>query len=144
MNRHLTARREKGATIIEASLVLMLFLILVFSLFDFGFVLYMHHTLMHQARTAVRYGVVRDFDENAATAIRNMVLFNSPAGGTSTTGVLGLTAANVNVERQGAGTNEDRILVTISGFRYPLITPGFAGLHNGQAISVSMPFESRD
>ncbi len=140
----MTNHREKGATIIEASLVLMLFLVLVFSLFDFGFVLYMHHTLMHQARSAVRYGVVRDYDETAATAIKNMVLYDRPDAGGRTVGVLGLTAANVNVERQGEGTNEDRILVTISGFKYPLITPGFAGLHDGQSIAVSMPFESRE
>jgi hypothetical protein len=136
--------REKGANIIEASLVLMLFLVLVYSLFDFGFVLYFHHTLMHQARSAVRYGVVRDYDENAATAIKNMVLYSSPTAGADSQGVLGLTAANVAVERQGEGTNEDRILVTISGFKYPTITPYWAGLHDGQAISVSMPFESRD
>lgn len=140
----MTNHREKGATIIEASLVLMLFLVLVYSLFDFGFVLYMHHTLMHQARTAARWGAVRPYDENAADAITNMVLYNEPDAAGRTTGVLGLTAANVSVQRQGEGSNEDRILITISGFRYPLLTPGVAGLHDGQAISVSMPFEDRD
>ncbi len=132
---------ERGATIIEASLVLMLFLVLVFSLFDFGFVLYFHHTLMHQARGAVRYGVVRDYD---ADAIKNMVVYDSPTAGSSPQGILGLTTSNVSVQRQGVDTNEDRILVTISGFKYPLITPGFAGLHDGQAISVSMPYENRE
>lgn len=137
----MTNHREKGATVIEASLVLMLFLVLVYSLFDFGFVLYMHHTLMHQARNAARWGVVRPFD---ADAITNMVLFNEPNAAGKTTGVLGLTAANVSVQHQGEGSNEDRILITISGYRYPLLTPGWAGWHDGQPISVSMPFEDRD
>jgi Flp pilus assembly protein TadG len=144
MTRHPLNRGERGAAVIEASLVLMVFLVLVFSLFDFGFVLYVHHTLMHQARSGARYGAVLEFDAAATTAITNMVLYDSPDAGTRTTGVLGLTAANVSVQRQGEGTNEDRILVTITGFKYPLITPGMAGIHNGQDISVSMPYENRE
>ena len=42
----------RGAVVIEATLTLLVFLLLVFSLFDFGYVLYFHHTLMQQARAA--------------------------------------------------------------------------------------------
>lgn len=138
---------RRGAVVIEATLTLMLFLIFVFSLFDFGYVTFFHHTLMQQARAAARYGVVIDpsTPENQ-TRIKNVLLFNDPdhAGGDAT-GLLGLDASNVSVTLQPKSASEPvaRLVVTVQGYQYGLITPGFAGLHRGQPIVASLPVEYR-
>ncbi|MFB3776427.1 MAG: TadE/TadG family type IV pilus assembly protein [Bryobacteraceae bacterium] len=153
-NREVGSRRRRerlngrrGAAIIEASLTLMLFLIFLFSLFDFGYVTFFHHTLMQHARAAARYGVVIDAStpENQ-TRIKNVLLFNNPhyAGGDAT-GLLGLDPSNVSVEvrPKSASVPVAQLVVTVRGYRYGLITPGFAGLHDGQTLVASLPMEYR-
>ena len=136
---------RRGAAIIEASLTLMLFLIFWFSLFDFGFVLYFHQTLMHQARTAARYGVVIDTSVPAnLTQVQNVFLFNDPSNAAGlTNGVLGMNSSNVSVTVQPAALGQPvpRLVVKVHGYQYPLITPTVAGLHNGKDIVASLPME---
>jgi len=131
-------KRQRGNTIVEATLTLVLFTTILFSLFDFGWVLFFHQTLVNQARAAARYGAV---NPASTTAIQNMVLYNSTTG--SGTGILGLTASNVVVNRNGtAGGIDDRIVVKITGYNYRLITLTWAGLHSGKDIIVAMPVEN--
>ena len=47
-------REQRGSAIVEATLIHMLLLTFLFSIFDFGYVFYMHQTLVHQVRTAAR------------------------------------------------------------------------------------------
>ncbi len=129
--------RRRGSAMIEATLTLSLFLTVLFSLYDFGWVLFFHQTLVHQARTAARYGAV---NPGNLTAIQNMALYNATTG--SGTGLFGLDPANVNVARNGQGTTSDRITVTISGYQYTLITMGWAGAYNGKTIEVTIPVEN--
>ena len=131
-------RNQRGNAIIEATLTLILFSTMVFSLFDFGWMLFYHQTLMNQARAAVRYGATNPSD---TTGIQNMVLYNNTSG--SGSGVLGLTASNVTVNRSGtAGGIDDRIVVKITGYHYNLITFAWAGSHAGQDIIVAIPVEN--
>ena len=44
-------KSQRGNAIIEATLTLSLFLTVLFSIYDFGWVLFFHQTLVHQART---------------------------------------------------------------------------------------------
>jgi Flp pilus assembly protein TadG len=137
--RNRKKRLERGNAMVEMALTLTIFLTAVFSLFDFGWVLFFHQTLVHQARTAARYGAVNPGD---LTAIRNMAVWSSPAQGTPANGILGLQPSNVEVSRSGQGTNSDSITITISGYTYTLITFGWAGTHVGNAIKVNMPVEN--
>jgi Flp pilus assembly protein TadG len=138
VQRNSNRAKSRGNTIVEATLTLVLFTTILFSLFDFGWVLFFHQTLMHRARTAARYGAVNPAD---TTAIQNMVLYNSTSG--SGSGILGLTSSNVTVNRSGtAGGIDDHIVVKITGYNYRLITLTWAGLHSGQDIIVAMPVEN--
>ncbi len=132
---------RRGAAVIEATLTLMLFLTFWFSLFDFGFALFFHHTLVHQVRAAARWAIVNAYDATTTPdQITNMVLYNQPtAPSGATSGVLGLTAANVAVNYAVGRVNQ--LTVTVSNYQFPLITLGFAGLHIGQPITVSLPME---
>jgi Flp pilus assembly protein TadG len=131
-------KAQRGNALVEATLTLIIFLTLVFSLYDFGWALFFHQTLVHQARTAARYGAINPDDLGA---IQNMAVWGRPTPGTAA-GILGLQPANVAVNRNGQGTNSDSITITISGYTYMLITFGWAGAHTGKPITVAMPVEN--
>lgn len=138
-----TTRRDRGSAMIEASLTLMLFLVLLLSIFDFGFTLFLHQTFVHQARSAARYGAVCLAGPVTCTTedIKNMALYNRTTG--SGKGIMGLSPEAVTVTREGApGLQDDRIVVEIAGYSFVAITPGWAGSHTGQPIRVSIPVEN--
>jgi hypothetical protein len=135
--RHHRNRRQ-GSALIEASLVLMLFLTSVFLLFDFGFSLFLHQTYVNEARAGARYGAINPTD---LTGIKNMVLYNQTSG--SGTGSMGLAPSSVSVARNGtSGGTDDRIVVTVSGYSFTWITPGAAGRKTGVPIVVTIPVEN--
>jgi Flp pilus assembly protein TadG len=133
--RQLNRKTKRGATIVEASLTLTLFILVIFTLFDLGYVMYVHQTLAERARAGARYGSLNPTD---TTGMRNVALYYSTTG--SGAGVLGLTSANVSAVRSGSGTTADRVTVTISGYRFFAVWPGRTG--QGLPITVSMPVEN--
>jgi len=138
MKSNAGARSRRGNAVVEASMTLVLLSTIIFSLYDFSWELFFHQTLTSQARAGARYGAV---NPGSTTAVQNMVLYNSTAG--SGPGVLGLTSANVNVSRNGTpGGADDRMVVTITGYHFTLITFAFAGSHGGADIVVSSPVEN--
>jgi hypothetical protein len=134
---------------IEATLIIMLFLIILFSIFDFGFVTFQHQTLLHQVRSAARYGVIAEWCEdpdpactNIATvdAVKNIVLYGKPEGGT--TPMFGLNASLIEVTRQGVRhTPAEQVVVKLSGYKYTVLTPLMAGVYTGKPMTVSLPME---
>jgi hypothetical protein len=73
--------------------------------------------------------------------IKNIVLYNSTTG--SGNGVMGLSPSSVSVTRPGtAGGTDDRIAVTISGYSFVSLTPGYAGRKTGKPITVTIPVEN--
>jgi Flp pilus assembly protein TadG len=131
--------RQRGNALLESALTLGLFVIVLFSLFDFGWVLFLHQTIVNQARAAARYGAVNPAD---TSAIQNMVVYSKTSGGRGR-GVAGIIPANVAVSRNGAtGGSDDRIVIRVSGYRYTVVTPGWAGSFPGKDIVVTMPVEN--
>ena len=53
-----TRSGRSGQALIEATLTLTLFMTFLFSLYDVGWTLFFHQTLVHQARTGARYAAV--------------------------------------------------------------------------------------
>ncbi|HLY17926.1 MAG TPA: TadE family protein [Bryobacteraceae bacterium] len=131
------SHKRRGAALVESALTLPLFVLLWFSLFDMGWIMFFQQTMAYQARSAARYAAV---NPGNLTAVQNLVLYNQTSG--SGAGVLGLQAANVAVTRTGQGSTEDRINIVISGYQFTLITPGWAGAYTARPISVSIPVEN--
>jgi Flp pilus assembly protein TadG len=129
--------RRKGATMIESTLVLTLYVIMIFSIFDFGYVLFLHSTIVNRASTAARYGALNPTD---TTGMQDYVLYGQATG--SGSGIFGLTASNVSATRSGSGTTADRVVVTVSGYPFSFVTPWHAGKHTGQTITVAYPVEN--
>src|SRR5690242_16933269 len=128
-------RRQKGTALVETALSLTLYTFIVFSLVDFGYVMYMFQTLASRAEAAARYGSLNPTD---TTGMQNYVLYNASTG--SGTGLFGLTASNVVATRSGSGTTADRVTVKVTNFRYPMISPGMSG--TGKDIVASMTVEN--
>jgi Flp pilus assembly protein TadG len=128
--------RRRGAAVIEASLTLTVFLLIMFSLFDFGYTLFLHQTIVHRVRAAARYGAI--FPTNLDT-VKNYVVYNGPTG--RGPGMFGLQPSNVTVTRTDPGTTADRINVTVSNYRFSFVTLSYAGSKTGKAIVVSLPVE---
>ena len=119
MSQRLQKQRASGTALVEAALTLSLFTTLVFSLFDFGYIMYLHQTIAARAEAAARYGALNPTD---MTGMQNYVLYYSNTG--SGPALFGLTASNVSATRTGEGTNDDRVVVTVSGYKFPAISPG--------------------
>jgi Flp pilus assembly protein TadG len=122
---------------IEGALVALILVAVLIGIFDLGLVLFIHQTFANRVRSAVRYGVVNTYDP---TVIKNMVLYGQPTAGAA--GSFGLTAAMVSVTRTGVGTNDQRIVVSISGYPYRFFSPWIGGPFNGRAIMASLPLET--
>jgi Flp pilus assembly protein TadG len=128
-------KRQAGTALVETALSLTLFTYIVFSLVDFGYVMFMFQTLASRAETAARYGSLNPTD---TTGMQNLVLYSSTTG--SGAGMFGLTSSNVVATRSGSGTTADRVTVKVTNFHYPMISPGMSG--TGRDISVTMPVEN--
>lgn len=129
--------RKRGQAMIEGALVTLILVAVLIGIFDLGLVLFIHQTFANRVRSAVRYGVVNPYDP---TVIKNMVLYGQPTAGAA--GVFGLTAGMVSVARTDVGTNDQRIVVTISGYPYRFFSPWIGGAFNGRSIMASLPLET--
>ena len=130
-------RRTRGSTMVESALVMLAFTMLLVAIFDVSQLLFMHQSLVERVRVAARWGAVHD--PAASTAITNYVLYGqstSPAGGTA---AYGLTSSMVAVTTTGAGSDDYRLNVTLSNYRYTMLTPLVAGSRTGQPITASVP-----
>ena len=88
---------QRGQSMVEATLVLLVFFTLLLGVIDCGQVLFAHQSLVERVRSAVRWGVVHPW--NGSDSIVNLVLYNqteAPRGNTPP--FLGLQPA----ERRGS------------------------------------------
>jgi hypothetical protein len=122
---------------LEGALVTLILAAVLIGIFDLGQVLFVHQTFVARARYAVRYAVVSTYD---VTAIKNMVLYGQPTARAA--GVFNLTAGMVSVSQQDAGTSEQRIVVTISGYPYRFFSPWIGRVMTGRPIIASLPLET--
>ncbi|MBL8215529.1 MAG: pilus assembly protein [Bryobacterales bacterium] len=131
--------RQSGHAMLEAALVIVPLLALLLGIFDVGQMLYLQQTLTERVRAAARFGAVHAAD---LPAVQNMVLYGSPRPAGNA--ILGLRPADVHVTREGQGTAEDRIRITVSGMRYSLIAPLLAGARDLRSVSATLPVESAE
>jgi Flp pilus assembly protein TadG len=118
--------RERGQSLVESTLVLLVFFALLFAVIDCGQVLVAHQSLVERVRSAVRWGVVRPWD-GTGEQIANLILYNQvDERGLATEGYLGLTRENVQVRYRPAlpARPDDEILsVAILNYHYRFLSP---------------------
>lgn len=113
------------------------FVFMLIGLFDFGQVLFIHQALTERARNAARWGVVNDPTDT--TSIQNMVLYNQSTVPASGSAFLGMTSSMVQVSNPDTGTDDNRIVVLITGYPYTVFSPYIGGTYSGPNITVIEP-----
>lgn len=134
--------RRKGAELVEAALILPLFLIFWFGIVDWSIAFFVHQTVAYRTNSAIRWAVTNDYDP---TKIRAMVLYGNP-NSTAAGAPWWDVGHNVNVavSNPDAGIpSRERIVITVSNYQWMHFTPFFAGPYIARPITVSLPVEDK-
>jgi len=142
-------KNERGQSMVEATLVLLVFFTMLLGVIDCGQVLFAHQSLVERVRSAVRWGAVHPWNqETGPEAIVNLVLYNqtqAPAGGAIP--FLGLQPENVVVRHQAATPDrpdDETLGVTIVNFRSQFFSPWIAhAVVSPRAVSITAPMAAR-
>jgi hypothetical protein len=140
-------RRQKGQSLVEGTFVLLVFFALLFGVIDCGQVLMAHQSLVERVRSAVRWGVVRQWD-GTGEQIANLILYDQPdEPRSSRDGYLGLTRANVQVRYQPslpARPDDERLTVAIVNFHYHFLSPWLTETFvNPRPVMIAAPMAYR-
>lgn len=110
---------ERGATLVEFSIGVLVFATAMFAVLEFGRVLWAHNALTDAARRGARYAVLHkeiDVDE-----VKNVIVFGDAAG-TGNPMLPNLAKEDVDVEYTGFGLNNGTVTVTID-YEFQLLIP---------------------
>jgi Flp pilus assembly protein TadG len=110
--------KEKGQSLVESALVLLVFLAMLLGVFDCAQVLFAHQALVERVRSATRWGMIHP--DQGTAPISNLVLYNQTAEPRAfTEGYLGLKPENVQViHRPATADAPDDELLTVSIVNY--------------------------
>lgn len=139
--------KRRGQSLIEATLVLLVFLSLLVGVVDCGQVLYSHQALEERVRSAVRWGSLHPYD-GTGDQVANLVLYNSlRAPGGDTAGFLGMTRANVEVRYEpatAARPDDETLSVAIVNYQSHFFTPWIARtIVSPRPVLISAPMATR-
>lgn len=122
---------------VETSLVLVVFLMLLIGIADVGQMLFLHVSLVERVREGLRYGVIT-YD---TTAIQNIVVYGTASPPDGATPSFNLTTSMVNVSRMDAKAPEDRIVITLSNYPIQWFSPYIATKTTGRPIVEAQAME---
>jgi Flp pilus assembly protein TadG len=113
---------ERGATLVEFSIAATVFLVAMFAVLEFGRALWVHNALTDAARRGARYAVLHDNSAATDDKIRNVVVYDDPAGGTNPV-VNNLATTNVTVSHSGYGLDTGTVSVSITDYQFQFVLP---------------------
>jgi Flp pilus assembly protein TadG len=109
---------RKGQSLVEATLVLIVFFALLLGVVDCGQVLYAHQALVERVTDAVRWGSLHPYD-GTGDQVANLILYHQTSEPrTSTATFLGLTRANVDVRYQAPADRPDDATLSVAIVNY--------------------------
>lgn len=124
---------QGGASMVEFSIVAIVFFLLVFGVFDFGRGIFYYNMISNAAREGARYGVIDMRDETAicevAAGATSLPGVPYPVGGCGTAGLLTVTAVDGTQSTMSNGVRQfgQPTLVTVQ-YEFQPITPLIANL----------------
>jgi hypothetical protein len=130
-------RSERGSVAVESTLVLLAWVAVMIFMLDCGQLLLLHQSLVERVRNAVRYGAVVEYD---VEKLQNLVMYGS-TGDTGGRPSFNLDRSMVSVNRLGAGTDGDRVYISVAGYPVRFMSPWVARLAEGLPISATAPYE---
>lgn len=132
-------RRARGQALLESTLTLIVFLMMVMGILDFGQVMFIHQAMVQRVTSATRYAAIHPDD---TTGIKNLVVFASTNPPDGASPFLGLQTTQVDVTRLGQGTGKERIQLSLTNYQYRFVSPGLAGLYTMKPVSTTIMVES--
>jgi len=132
-------RRQKGSTLVETGLVLTLFVVVMLGVVDFGHFLYLHQALAERVRVSARAGVIYHY---TAEQVKNRVVYGTANPAPGAPAYMGLSLSNVNAEILDQSTNDKRLVVTLSGRPFKMISPWLNRAATSMPIRVATPLET--
>lgn len=133
-------KRERGATLVEFSIAATVFLTLMFAVLEFGRVLWLHNALSDAARRGARYAATHSSGD--VTAVRNVVVYGNPAGGTKPLVQDLNTTTNVNVTYNGYGLDSGTVTVSITNYQFQFVLPLLTRSITMPNYATTLPAES--
>ena len=138
--------RERGQSLVESTLVLIVFFAMLLGVVDCGQVLFSHQALVERVTEAVRWGSVHPYD-GSGDQIANLVLYHqTDEPRASKVTFLDLKRENVQVRYQApADRPDDRtISVAIVNYESHFFSPWIAkAVVSPRPVFVSAPVASR-
>ena len=130
---------ERGATLVEFSIAVTVFLIAMFGVIEFGRALWAHNALTDASRRGARYATLHTPTD--ITAIQNVVVYGDPAGGTQPI-VPNLTTDNVTINYSDIGVNKGTVSVGIDKYQFQFVIPLIGSSITMPAYSTTLTGES--
>ena len=143
MRMQFNKKSEAGKTLLEFAIMGTVFLSVMFGVIEFGRLYWTHSALRDAARRGVRYAAVRKNDAAGMQAVKNMVVYGDPAGGTTPL-VNGLSTSNVDIEyvNYNGVQLSARATVKITNYQFNFSVPLIGGSITMPAYRTSLPGES--
>lgn len=114
---HRFTRDENGLQLVEAAIVIPIFLLLFAATAEFGRFFYEYTTLAKAARNGSRYMTTHYLTDEEKSAARNMVVYGSTTA-TGTPVLPGLDPTHVIIEEGPGGSVPDTVTIKIEGYTY--------------------------
>jgi hypothetical protein len=131
--------RTRGQSMVEATLVLLVFFAFLLGVIDCGQVLWSHQALEERVRTAVRWGTLHPYDGTGAQ-VGNLILYGEPAEPAAAPATfLGLTRENIQVS-----SHDDLLSVSIVNYQSHFFSPWIAqAVISPRPVIVTAPISYR-
>lgn len=154
MNARIPTRKattRRGQTLVEFAVAILVILVFLFGVIDWGIAYHMHQRVVHQAAEAARWVSVRGRDANTILApARNIVLCGYQTCDGSFP-IIGLTSDQITITTpllyddisSGTSTADPRyhVVIEITNYRYQMFTPFVGKLLSPRRFVVSHPME---
>lgn len=131
---------RRALAILEMALLLSLFLIFWFAICDWGIAYFVHESVVEKATAAVRWAVVNTYD---AAKLKNIFLYDDAnADGCASTWFSTRSlnpATDIVISRDGVGTRQERVTLTVRGYQWVRFTPFLRGTYVAGPVQVSLP-----
>lgn len=111
---------ERGATLVEFSIAMTVFLTVMFGVIEFGRALWVHNALADAARRGARYATLSKASE--ADKVKNVVVYGNPDG-TGDPMLPNLSTTNVTVDYSGFGLNKGTVSVSVTNYQFQFVIP---------------------
>lgn len=134
-------KSQKGQGLIEGTFVMIAFFALLLGVIDCAQVLFAHQALVERVRSAVRWGVVHEWQ--GPDEITNLILYGQQTEPRPADGFLGLQRKNVRIRHQpptAERPDDETLTVEIVNFEYHFFSPVIGKtLVNPRPVMISAP-----